>query len=163
MSARRCRGSNNRLGAPAVRNGPAVEAADWTSGELSGGAGRSSRFFSPMDTVITDPARVLTVTLYLCECCSAMPGRTHCTHMTLHTNSQAGRYAGRGAFTSSGPWHRRGLAVRDALDRNGRDRSGAVCEGMADDVDERADGQCDRDALVLRHRDTAAPAVRKRM
>ena len=33
---------------------------------------------------------------------------------------------------------------------------------MADDVDGRADGQCDRDALGLRRRDTAAPAVRKR-
>jgi len=87
-----------------------VEAADWTGGAMSCGARRGSRFFSAMDTVITGPARVLTSTLYLCECSSAKPGRTHCTHMTQHTNSQAGRYAGRGAFTSGRPWHRRRIS-----------------------------------------------------
>ena len=156
MSAQRCPG-DERLGAPAVRNGPAVEAADWTGGEMSGGASRGSRLFSPTDTSKTGPANAVPVWV-----CSAMPGRTHCTHMTLHTHSQAGRYAGRGAFTSGRPWHRRGLAVRDAIDKNGRDHSGAVCEGMADDFDERADGQRDRSALFLRHVDNAAPAVRKR-
>jgi hypothetical protein len=55
------------------------------------------------------------------------------------------------------------LAVRDAIETNFLDRSGAVGEEMADDVDGRADGQWDRDARGLRHRDTAAPAVRKRM
>jgi hypothetical protein len=43
------------------------------------------------------------------------------------------------------------------------DRSGAVGEHMTDDDDGRADRQWDRDARGLRHRDTAAPAVRKRM
>jgi hypothetical protein len=55
------------------------------------------------------------------------------------------------------------LAVRDAIDTNFHDPSGAVREDMADDVDGRADEQCDRGALGLRHRDTAVPAVRKRM
>jgi hypothetical protein len=111
MSAQRCPGAK-WLRAPAVRNGPAGEAADWTGGAMSGGESHGSRLFSPTVTVITDPARVSTVTLYLCECVAQCPvahtaHTWHCTQIARQAATPAvshllavGRGTG-GAFPSS--------------------------------------------------------------